>query len=146
MPMIHVHAPAGTFTQEDQDALANELVDIGCELEMVKTTPAVLSFCTVYFIEVPVTHVYHSHKRGGTKIIIIYFDVLAGCLDQPAKDGCIKRFTEAVGKHTKERYENGWIPCHVILRDVLEPSWGFNGEQGRIKTMRDSVESDPSIG
>ena len=146
MPMIHVHAPAGTFTQEDQDALANELVDIGCELEGVTTTPAVLSFCTVYFIELPVTHVYHSHKSGGTKVTIIYFDVLGGCMDQPAKDECIKRFTEAVGRHTEERYDNGWVPCHVILRDVMEPCWGFNGEQGRIRTMRESVPSDPSIG
>ncbi len=94
----------------------------------------------------PETHVYHAHKPGGTKIILIYFDILAGCLDQPAKDACIKRFTESVGKHTKARYTNGMIPCHVILRDVMEPCWGFNGEQGRIKTMRDSTESDASIG
>ena len=139
MPMIHVHAPAGMFTQEDQDQLANELVDIGCEYEDVPLTPAVLSLCTVYFIEVPVSHVYHSHKTGGTKVAIIYFDVLAGCLDQPAKDACSKRFTEAVGRHTDSRFKNGIVPCFVILRDVLEPNWTFNGEQARISKMRASV-------
>ena len=146
MPLIHVHSPAGTFTQKDQDELANELVDIGCELEKVPTTPMVLSLCTVYFIEVPTTHVYHSHKTGGTKVITIYFDVLGGCLLQNEKDAVIKRFTEAVGKHTKERFNNGFIPCFVMLRDLLEPSWGFNGEQSRLQTMRDSIESDPSLG
>ena len=42
-----------------------------------------------------------SHKPGGVKIVTFYFDGLAGCLDQPAKEACIKRFTDAVGKHTK---------------------------------------------
>jgi phenylpyruvate tautomerase PptA (4-oxalocrotonate tautomerase family) len=146
MPLFHVHVPSGTFTQSAQDQLANELIEIALQCEKLPATEENLSLAWVYFNEYPSTHVYHSLKSGGTKVINIYADILGACLDQAAKDEFIKRITDAVGKHTQERFANGEIPLFILIRDVLEPSWGVFCQTASLKMLRESKTDSPSLG
>ncbi len=84
MPSIHVHSPAGTFSDAARDALAEELTVIALESEKLPMTPFVKSTAWIYFHELPPGHVYHGGKPGGTKVVSLEVNSFKGGLDEAA--------------------------------------------------------------
>lgn len=138
MPKIFINYPAGAFSQDALDSLANELTSVGLECEKLSDTPFVRSNIWIYAQEYETSKVYHSGMHGGTKVISIEVNCLEGALDADAKKDMIARFTVAVGKHaglpTRER-----VPVFVLIRDVPSANWGMFGRPVTLDTVRNPL-------
>ncbi len=85
MPLIHVSAPTGMFSNAARDLLAEELTVIALESEKLPMAPFDKSTTWIYFHELPPGLIYHGGKPGGTQVISVEINAFEGGLDQAAK-------------------------------------------------------------
>ena len=126
MPLIYINYPEGTFMSEALDALARQVSKDGGDLEKLADDPFVRSTTWVYANEYKTTRVYHGGKPGGTNVVTVEINALQGGFDAATKAELIKRTTEAVAKAAG--LKDDILPIYVVLRDVPEQNWGFNGK------------------
>jgi phenylpyruvate tautomerase PptA (4-oxalocrotonate tautomerase family) len=135
MPLIHVHAPSGTFSPAARDLLAEELTVIALESEGLPMAPFVKSTTWIYFHELPPAAVYHGGQPGGTKVISVEINAFEGGLDTPAKLSLYKRFTDAIRRHAGIP-EDTRAPVYIVFREVTPINWGVFGGTTRIEELR----------
>ena len=135
MPKVFMNYPAGTFSENALDALAEEITTTGLECEKLPDTPFVRSNIWVYAKEYAEQRVYHGGKSGETKVIALEVNVVEGALDPDSRKQLIARFTQIVGKHAgippQER-----VPVYIVIRDVPPPSWGMFGKPITLEALR----------
>ncbi len=135
MPKVFIHYPEGAFTHEALAALAAEITTTGRECEKLPDTAYVRSNIWVYAEEYPAQRVFHGGKNGGTKVISLEVNVVAGALDAEARSVLIARFTDAVGRHAgilpQER-----VPAYVVIREVQPENWGMFGKPITLESLR----------
>ena len=127
---------AGTFTPDALNRLADQITRDGEELEKLPLTDYVLSTTWVYAREYPEAQVYHGGKPGGNKFVALEINVIQGGYSATTKAELIKRVTDAIGQH-------GNLPTgeprrvYVIIREVAEANWGFDGVNINLEALRD---------
>jgi phenylpyruvate tautomerase PptA (4-oxalocrotonate tautomerase family) len=135
MPKVFISYPAGTFSEDALDALAEEITTTGLECEKLPDTPYVRSNIWVYANEYAAERVYHGGKPLGTKVISLEVNCVQGALDADSRKELIVRFTSVVGKHAgippQER-----VPVYIVIRDVPPPSWGMFGKPITLEGLR----------
>jgi phenylpyruvate tautomerase PptA (4-oxalocrotonate tautomerase family) len=135
MPLIHISAPSGTFSNTARDDLAEELTVTALECEKLPMTPFDKSTTWIYFHESPPELIYHGGKPGGTKVIAIEVNAFEGGLDEPAKLDLYKRFTDVIRKHASIP-KQARAPVYIVLREVKPINWGVFGGTTRIEELR----------
>lgn len=135
MPLIHVHSPAGAFSDAARDALAEDLTVIALETEKLPLTPFVKSTVWIYFHELPPGHIYHGAKAGGTKVVSLEVNAFEGGLDEAAKRSLYARFTQVIRQHAGMAPEAP-APVYIVLREVNPVNWGVFGGVTHIEELR----------
>ena len=135
MPLIHVHSPAGTFSDAARDALAEELTVIARESEKLPLYPFGNSTTWIYFHEQPPGHVYHGGQPGGTRVISLEVNAFEGGLDEAAKCSLYARFTRAVRQRAGIAPE-ARAPVYIVLREIDPVNWGVFGGTTNIEELR----------
>jgi len=104
-------------------------------------TPFVLSTTCVYCQEYAPDHVFHGGKPGGSHFISVVINVIQGGYAAKTKAQLIQRVTDAVAKF-------GNLPegeprrVYVIIREVAESNWGFDGAPIDLEDLRDPPNPD----
>jgi phenylpyruvate tautomerase PptA (4-oxalocrotonate tautomerase family) len=135
MPLIYVNAPAGTFSNEARDALAEELTSIGMGAEQIPQTPFARSTTWIYFRELDAAHVYHGGATAGTKVISLELNSFIGGIDDAAKLTLYDRATDAIRRHAGLPAD-ARAPVYIVMRDVDPPNWGVFGGTTDLAAMR----------
>jgi len=133
MPLMFVHAPAGTFSAEERAKVAAELTDLGLECEQLPTTPFVKSTTWIYFNDYPADQVFNGGKQSTTKIVSLLVNVFEGGLDALAKEKLIAGATHILGAHSGA---SARVRAYVVIRDVPSINWGVFGEPGSLSALR----------
>jgi len=136
MPLIYINAPAGTFQQEERDALADKLTTIALDSENLPNTPFVRSTTWIFFKDYDEGAVYHGGKPGGTRVIGIEVNAFQGGLDALAKEKLITEFTGAI-RQCLGLADDAIAPVYIILRDVPTIDWGVFGATISLRDLRD---------
>ena len=144
MPLIYVNSPAGTFTDEARDLLAEELTVIALESEKLPMEPFDKSTTWIYFNEIPPERVYHGGKAGGTKVISLEINAFEGGHDTEAKRVLYRRFTETIRTRAGIA-ANVRVPVYIVLRPVNPENWGVFGGTTSIENLRVAHPDDPPI-
>lgn len=135
MPLIHVHAPSGTFTIEERDILAEELTMLALAAEKLPTEPFDKSTTWIYFHDLTPERVYHGGRSAGTQVVAVEINCFEGGLDGEAKLSLYRTFTDRI------RERAGWsadtlAPVYIIVREVQPVDWGVFGGTTRIEELR----------
>ena len=137
MPHMFASFTAGAFSQDSLDAFADQITRDGEELEGLDMTDFVLSTTWVWCHEYPRTHVYHGgQNRGDKHFISVQINVLQGGYSETTKKELIKRVTDAADKYA-ELPQGEPRRVQVLLREVPENSWGFDGRPIRLEDLKD---------
>ena len=141
MPLMFLSYPTGSFTPDALDRVVEQVTRDGEALEGLPLTEYVLSTTWVYAREYGEMQVYHGGKPGGNKCITIEINVLQGGYHAASKKELIKRVTDTIGKHAK-------LPeprrVYVIVREVAEANWGFDGQLISLEALRNrSADEEP---
>jgi 4-oxalocrotonate tautomerase family enzyme len=136
MPLMYLHYPEGTFTQEGLDALAAQITRDGEELEGLPLTDYVLSTTWVYSQAYPRNRVYHGGKSEGANFISLLINVIQGGYNETTKKELIARVTNAVAQHGNLP-DNEPRRVYVIIREVAESNWGSDGKPISLEELRD---------
>jgi len=135
MPLMFLNYTEGTFTPDALNRLADRITRDGVELERLPLTDYVLSTTWVYTHEYLKTQVYHGGKSGGSHFVALEINVIQGGYSATTKQELIKRVTDAIGEY-------GSLPqgeprrVYVIIREVLESNWGFDGQTIDLEALR----------
>ena len=124
---MHLSYTAGTFTPEALQSLVTQLTHDGIELEGLPQTDYIASTTWIYAREYPATQVFHGGKPSADKsFVAIEINVILGGYSASTRTELIKRVTDAIDKY-------GNLPegeprrVYVIIREVAESNWGFDG-------------------
>ena len=135
MPLIHVHSPAGTFSDAARNALAEELTIIAREAEKLPLYPFGNSTAWIYFHELPPSHVYHGGQPGGTRVVSLEVNAFEGGLDEAAKRSLYARFTDVIGQRAGIA-PGARVPVYIVVREVNPVDWGVFGGTTNIEELR----------
>ena len=144
MPLIFVSYTEGTFTSSTLDQLCSQITRDGIELEGLPSNDYVSSTTWVWTQEYSKAKVYHGGKSGGAKLVTVDINVLQGGYSATTKSQLIKRVTDAVEKY-------GSLPSgeprrvYVLVREVSESNWGFDGSVINLETLRRSDGSETPL-
>lgn len=126
MPLITIHYPVGTFTQQSLDTLAAQISKDGGDLEKLADDPFIRSTTWVFAHEYDSAHVYHGGKPGGTKVVTVELSALQGGFDHSVKAELIKRVTHSVAE--AGNMVGDYLPIYVLIHEIPPQSWGFSGK------------------
>ena len=136
MPLMFATYTAGAFDQDSLDAFADQITKDGEELEGLDMTDFVLSTTWVWCQEYPSTHVYHGgQNQGGKDFVTVQINVIQGGYTEATKKELIKRVTDAVDKYA-DLPSGEPRRVYVLLREVPENSWGFDGRPIRLEDLK----------
>ncbi|TKA80860.1 hypothetical protein B0A55_02337 [Friedmanniomyces simplex] len=90
----------------------------------------------VYAREYPQAQVCHGGKPGGNKFVALDINVIQGGFSATTKVELIKRMTETIGKYD-DLPEGEPRRVYVLVREVAEANWGFDGHTIEPVTLRD---------
>jgi phenylpyruvate tautomerase PptA (4-oxalocrotonate tautomerase family) len=135
MPKVFIHYPEGTFSADALATLAEEITTVGLECEKLPDTPYVRSNIWIYAQEYSTASVFHAGKPGGTKVISMEVNCVAGALAPDSRIELIARFTSIVGKHAGIPPQ-ARAPVYIVIRDVPPPSWGMFGKPITLEGLR----------
>ena len=144
MPLIFVSYTEGTFTSSTLDQLCSQITRDGIELEGLPSNDYVSSTTWVWTQEYSKAKVYHGGKSGGAKLVTVDINVLQGGYSATTKSQLIKRVTDAVEKY-------GSLPSgeprrvYVLVREVSESNWGFDGSVINLEALRRSDGSETPL-
>lgn len=121
MPMIDVHAAAGTFP--DPHALAQRLAATLMRVEGVPDIPMFRENTAAFVHELPEAHV--ANVDGDSGHIRVQVLTNAGALDREQQLAAVAELTAAVAEAagTPERADRVW----VLLTEASEGGWGLAG-------------------
>ncbi|OQO08691.1 hypothetical protein B0A48_06561 [Cryoendolithus antarcticus] len=145
MPLIFIRFPEDTFSPENLDLLANQVTRDGEELEHLPLNDFVLSTTWVYARPYPKQHVCHGGKPGRENFISIDVNVINevlttsgvyGGYSAATKTELIKRVTASVAKYG-DLPKEGHKRVFVLIREVAEANWGFDGGNLNLELLRD---------
>jgi phenylpyruvate tautomerase PptA (4-oxalocrotonate tautomerase family) len=144
MPLIHVHAPEGTFSAHARDTLAQELTVIALESEKLPMEPFDKSTTWIYFHEVPPGCVYHGGQPLGTKVISLEINCFQGGLNEAAKLSLYGRITDAIRQRAGIPAD-ARVPVYIVVREVQPVNWGVFGGTTTIEELRRPHPDLPAI-
>ena len=136
MPLMFLHFTEGTFSTDSLDRVADSITRAGCELEKLPLTDFVTSTTWVYTREYPKTRVYHGGKSGGSNFVAVDINVIQGGYSASTKQELISRVTDAVSEHGNLP-KNEPRRVYVVIREVAESNWGFDGQPIDLEMLRD---------
>ncbi len=148
VPLIYMHYPEGTFTQDALRSLADELTTIGLDCEKLSNTPFVRSTTWIYANELPAASVFVGGKPRGiedsdTKVISLDINVFEGGLDETAKRTLIERMTHAVRVYARIEPSKP-TPVYILIREVAPAQWGVFGNRITLESLRNPpVDAQP---
>jgi phenylpyruvate tautomerase PptA (4-oxalocrotonate tautomerase family) len=121
MPMIDVHAAAGTFA--DPHTLAQNLAATLMHVEGVPDIPMFRKNTAAFVHELPETNV--SNVDGDADGIRVQVLTNAGALDREKQLAAVSELTAVVAEAagTPDRTERVW----VLLTEAAEGGWGLTG-------------------
>jgi phenylpyruvate tautomerase PptA (4-oxalocrotonate tautomerase family) len=121
MPMIDVHAPAGTFA--DPHALATALADAVMRIEQVPDIPMFRENTAAFVHELPAAHL--SDVDGSSDHVRVQVLTNAGALDRDKQLAVVERLTALVAEHADrpDLRERTW----VLLTEAVPGGWGLWG-------------------
>jgi phenylpyruvate tautomerase PptA (4-oxalocrotonate tautomerase family) len=139
MPNISVTYPAGTLSQEAQEAVAAQLTDILMEIEGTKGNAAFGAGTWLLLHEAaPNTIAVGGKFAPGRYRVAI--DVPAGALDMQQKLELIRRVTDAllqIEGTEPDSAQRARIYC--LINEIADGGWGFAGQaltRERIEAFR----------
>ena len=141
MPLMFLNYPAGIFTNEALAGLVEQLTHDGQELEKLKVTPFVRSTACVFCQEYAPDHVFHAGQPGGSPFISVLINVIRGGFAARTKAQLIQRVTDAVAKFGNLP-EGGPRCVYVVIREVEESNFGFDGVPIDLEDLRDPPHPD----
>jgi phenylpyruvate tautomerase PptA (4-oxalocrotonate tautomerase family) len=144
MPLIHVTAPTGTFTDVARDRLADDLTTISLTHEGLPQTPFVRSTVWIYFHEPEPTRVYHGGRPGGTPVITVEINAFRGGLDAPAKQAIIHDVTVTIVRAAGLPLLAP-APVYVVFRHVDADDWGVFGSTTTLAELRNPDPDAPPL-
>ena len=128
MPLMYLNYTEGSFSPESLGLVVNKLTRDAIQLEKLQPTDFVTSTTWIYSQEYPKANVFHGGNNSGSSFIALEINVIQGGYSASTKRELIQRTTDAIGKH-------GNLPegeprrVYVIIREVAESNWGFDGQQ-----------------
>lgn len=140
MPLIYINYPAGTFSKEKQNGLADKLTTIALDAEQLPDTPFVRSTTWIYFREYAEGMVYHGGKTEGRNVISIEVNAFKGGFDTAAKQKLFAGFTEAI-REAAGLGTDDLVPVYIVLRDVPPENWGVFGQTISLNDLRHPPEN-----
>ncbi len=142
MPKIIIHAADGTFDPKARAALTTELTDFALDCEGLPKSPFMKSTVWIYFNTYPADGVFMGGAPANAIIISVQMFVVAGGLDDQAKERLIKGVTKILGRHSAA---HGDVPVHIAVQEIPESNWGFLGETAHLDAMRASPPDKPAL-
>ncbi|KAK5734239.1 hypothetical protein LTR17_009070 [Elasticomyces elasticus] len=140
MPLIHLHYPKGTFTPDVLTAIATQFTRDGEGLEKIPLSEWAMSTTFIYAHEYAPELVFHGGKPGGNKVISVEINVIQGGYSATTKTELIKRVTDTIGKYG-DLPKEGPRRVYVIIREVAEANWGFDGQIINLEVLRDPASA-----
>lgn len=144
MPVIHLTTPAGTFTNERRDELAEQLTTIVLTREGLPLIDFVRSTAWIYMHELSPAHVYHGGQSDGSPVTTVEVNAFDGGLDDTAKQGIINDFTDAITR-AAEFPDSRSAPIYVIFRDIRPTDWGVFGTTITLNALHHPSPDAPPI-
>ena len=142
MPKIIIHAADGTFDPKGRAALTTELTDFALDCEALPKSPFMKSTVWTYFNSYPADAVFMGGAPAHARIISAQMFVVAGGMNDVAKEKLIKGATEILGRHSAA---HGAVPVYIVLQEIPESNWGFMGETADLGAMRASPPDKPAL-
>lgn len=139
MPLMFLNFTEGTFSTNSLDTLIASLTRDAIELEKLPLTDYIGSTTWVYTREYPKNRVYHGGKPGGSNgsnFVALEINVILGGFSASTKRNLISRVTDAISKYG-DLPENEPRRVYVIIREVAESNWGFDGQTIDLEMLRD---------
>ncbi|ETN41424.1 uncharacterized protein HMPREF1541_03359 [Cyphellophora europaea CBS 101466] len=140
MPLMYLSYTEGTFTPDALNQVVDQITRDGISLEKLPLTPWVHSTTWVFAREYPRAQVFHGGKSTGARgFVALDINVIQGGYSAATKQELIKRVTDTVGKY-------GDLPTdeprrvYVIIREVAESNWGFDGQTIDLEMLRNPPE------
>jgi phenylpyruvate tautomerase PptA (4-oxalocrotonate tautomerase family) len=137
MPMIDITYPAGHISDEQRQALANELTTALLRAERAPDTEFFRSITWAIVHELPAEHVYAAGRPAAAPIVRVEATTPEGALSD-------RRRAEFVEAATKAARDTFGIPeaetlTHVWVthREIAEGSWGAGGQIIQFQQLRD---------
>lgn len=142
MPKIIIHAAGGTFDPKGRAALTTELTDFALDCEALPKSPFMKSTVWTYFNTYPADAVFMGGTPAYAGIISVQMFVVAGGMNDVAKQKLIKGATELLGRHSAA---HGAVPVYIVLQEIPACNWGFLGEIADLSAMRASPPDKPAL-
>jgi phenylpyruvate tautomerase PptA (4-oxalocrotonate tautomerase family) len=127
MPVIDVTYPAGTLSQQAQEAVATQLTDILMEIEGTKGIAAIAAGTWLLLHEIPANTVAVGGKFAPGRYRV-QIATPEGALNLAQKAELIQRVTDAlltiegVELNTAQRAR-----VYCLISEIPDGGWGFNG-------------------
>ena len=137
MPLIHISAPAGTFSDPDRDRLADNLTTITLTHGGLPLTPFVRSTVWIYFHEFASTHVYHGGQPGVTPVISVEINAFQGGLNAATKPAIIRDVTDVITRAARLP-QDAPAPVYILFRHIPADDWGVFGSTITLDELRGS--------
>ncbi|KAK5700664.1 hypothetical protein LTR97_005181 [Elasticomyces elasticus] len=141
MPLIHLHYPKGTFTPDALTATATQFTRDGEGLEKIPLSEWAMSTTFIYAHEHAPELVLHGGKPGGNRVVSVEINVIQGGYSATTKTELIKRVTDTIGKYG-DLPKEGPRRVYVVIREVAEANWGFDGQNINLEVLRDPASAE----
>jgi phenylpyruvate tautomerase PptA (4-oxalocrotonate tautomerase family) len=133
--MIDLTYPAGTFSEQDRRALAENLTSVLLRAERAPDTEFFRSITWVFANELPQSAVFAAGSPVDEPIFRVQVSVPEGALSERRKEELVAEATRVVLEAAGLKDEDG-LRVWVLIRDVPEGNWGAAGNVVHFEQLR----------
>jgi phenylpyruvate tautomerase PptA (4-oxalocrotonate tautomerase family) len=138
MPLMYLHYPEGAFSASNLQAAVTQLSYDAQEAELIPSTPFNFSTVWVYCRPYPKQLIFHGGKNTGETFISLEINAAQGGFSNATKKQLLQKTTDTIAKFAE-------LPdpkrVYVVLREVQEDNFGFNGVGIDLVKLRNPDES-----
>jgi phenylpyruvate tautomerase PptA (4-oxalocrotonate tautomerase family) len=135
MPLIDVFYPAGTFTPEARDALADELTTAMLRAERAPDTEFFRNITWIHVHEQPEGTMLAAGRPVDQPVFRIQATVPQGALSERRKAELVSEATRAVTEAAGLGESDG-LRVWVIINEVPDGNWGAGGRVVQFEQLR----------
>jgi phenylpyruvate tautomerase PptA (4-oxalocrotonate tautomerase family) len=132
---MYFHYPEGTFTSESLQLTVSQLSKDGMDCELIPITDFNFSTTWVFCRPYPKELIFHGGKNSGETFISLEINVALGGYSNATKKDLMQRTTDTIAKYAGLPQDQP-KRVYVILREVQENNFAFDGEQIDLVKLR----------